>query len=231
MTPCQIKIFIIFQWAVSACNSSSFSGDSSKNKKEEIPLGSKDSDNEGADAEKNKEITSSESESESESEKQENASETKRMPQKPRKGCQAFFSGCLLGDRPVPGYIAQIYGSDSQTNQTSEWVGEGDYPLALNAFPKANQTTFDGIAFDKGTRVTIYSNSHFTGQVLFDQKGPFVISNFPPQMDFNHQEAYRLYMGRWKEPLQSFFPVSVRHRSLSNMHAWGYGSLKVTCLP
>jgi flagellum-specific peptidoglycan hydrolase FlgJ len=229
MISTDLKYFGILLCATIACNSSGFSGENSKNNKETLPEESTDSREEDGDA--NAESEKKPTETNFEEPKQEQNSKTTEIPKKPRKGCQAFFSGALLGDRVVNGYLSVIYGNDLQTNQGSEWVGEGDYPSALQAFPKANATTFDGIAFDKGTRVVIYSAPDFNGTVLFDQEGPYVISNFPPNMDYKHSEVYKIYRGRWREPLHSKFPVSVRNTAPSNMHTWGLGSLKVTCRP
>ena len=50
-------------------------------------------------------------------------------------------------------YTSEVYVED----RFSEYVGPGLYTDNTLAFPKAIATTFDGIAIDKGTKVTIYS--------------------------------------------------------------------------
>lgn len=145
----------------------------------------------------------------------------------PREGCQAYFTGALPGDRLIPLYMERIF----TESDASEWVGEGSYPSNAIAFPKAVSSTFDGVAFDKGTRVVIYSEPNFRGRVLFDQRGPYVIANFPPlqTLDQAHATAYQVYYGRWDPVLERKFPPAVRKLASSSMHAWDKGSLKILC--
>jgi hypothetical protein len=148
-------------------------------------------------------------------------------PQPPREGCQAFFTGALPGDRYIRSYMERLF---SKT-PTSEWVGEGSYPSNAQAFPNSVKYTFDGVAFDKGTRVVIYSEPDFKGEVLLDQRGPYVIANFPqPELfDEGHAASYEIYYGRWDDHLEKKFPPSVRNLAPSSMHAWDKGSLKIFC--
>ena len=64
----------------------------------------------------------------------------------PTNNCRANFSGTLLSDEEEYGNISIIY----QTDNFSEYVGEGKYPRGQAAFPKADSTSFDAIAIDHG---------------------------------------------------------------------------------
>jgi hypothetical protein len=123
--------------------------------------------------------------------------------------------------RPISNASRYTYVVD----QYSEYVGAGRYPNNNGAFPKAVATTFDGIAIDKGTKVTIYSGNNFTGSVLYEKVGPAIINN---NIWASYSQVASV-MGVWKEPLESNFPLSVRTWSQSNMHAWSTGSLIVEC--
>lgn len=140
----------------------------------------------------------------------------------PREGCRAFFTGLIVGDEYKPNDVSEIY----KVDKFSEYVGEGNYPDNTKAFPKSVKYTFDGIAIDKGTRVIIYSGKNFSGTVLLDKKGPAIINN----VKWKNDSRYSQYnTKRYKEPLQSNFPVSVREWSKSNMQSWSNGSVKVIC--
>lgn len=144
------------------------------------------------------------------------------IPQKPREGCRAFFTGLVVGGEFQDGDISEIYKLDNY----SEYVGEGDYPDNTKAFPKSVATTFDGIAIDKGTQVIIYSKKNFKGKILLDKTGPAVINNVLWKNDSRYSHCNT---DTYKEPLQSNFPQSVREWSETNMQEWSYGSLKVIC--
>ena len=140
----------------------------------------------------------------------------------PRKGCQAHFSGGILGNYPLPDYVDVIFDSNARA---SEWVGEGEYPINRLAFPNSVENTFDGIAADKGTRVILYEKEHFQGRVLADLEGPFVLTNVIwaeiPAMESHALRAHPV--------LDSLIPRSRRRYSTEDMHAWSFGSVKVIC--
>ncbi len=150
-------------------------------------------------------------------------------PQSPREGCQAFFSGAAIGGRVYDGDFSKIYSVD----YASEWVGEGNYASSEKAFPKSVDSTFDGIAFDKGTRVTIYKLPDYQGAILFSETGPYVVNNVlwrgKPLRTGESYTYTDVFMGNWGGELQSKFPKSVRHWSQTNMHTWSFGSVKVEC--
>lgn len=107
----------------------------------------------------------------------------------------------------------------------SEYVGAGNYSLNRNAFPKATMYTFDGIAIDAGTKVTVYSQPNFEGKILYEKVGPAIINN-GIWKDYSQASSV---MADWKEPLQSNYPQSVREWSDTNMHNWPSGSMIIEC--
>jgi hypothetical protein len=145
---------------------------------------------------------------------------------KPTDNCRAHFSGLLMTDSYVSGHKTEIY----QLDEGSEYVGEGDYPRSILAFPKAHEFTFDGIAIDKGTRVIIYSEENFNGDILMDETGPSIITN---KIRIEQTETKSAVINNnqkiFKEPLNSNFPPSCRKMSSSNMFDWSKGSLKIIC--
>lgn len=145
---------------------------------------------------------------------------------KPTNNCRAHFSGLLMTDNFQSGNHTEIY----QLDESSEYVGEGEYPRAINAFPKAHESSFDGIAIDNGTRVIIYSEENFTGDILLDETGPVIITNkIRIEDDNTKSEVINNNQKIFKEPLNSNYPPSCRKMSKSNMFEWSKGSLKVIC--
>merc|ERR1712048_1138660 len=109
------------------------------------------------------------------------------------------------------------------------YVGVGRYPYNSKAFPKAIATSFDSIAVDAGTRVTIYSKPNFEGDVLFDKVGPAILVNVNFRNDtFHRGRRYEDHLHSvWANPLNAIFPPSVREFSCTNMHAWHTCSLVI----
>ncbi len=140
----------------------------------------------------------------------------------PRKNCRAHFSGTLLSDVAITGHMSKIYVADKY----GEYVGEGEYPNNLSAFPKAVKYTFDGIAVDKGTRIILYSEPNFKGKVLLDIKGPAIINNSKWKTERRIKNFTTKTFG---SGLQGSFPSSCRTWSKGNMNDWSKGSIKVIC--
>lgn len=143
-------------------------------------------------------------------------------PEKPKEGCRAYFSGGIVSGHYEDHGISEVYVID----EFSEYVGAGSYSDNEKAFPKAVAQTFDGIAIDSGTRVIIYSQKNFKGEILLDKTGPAIINNIIWKEDDRYKNCNT---ETFKEPLQSNFPVSCREWSKEDMHKWSYGSLKVLC--
>ena len=140
--------------------------------------------------------------------------------------CRAHFSGLLMSDTYISGNYTETY----QIDESSEYIGEGEYPRANTAFPKSHHDSFDGIAIDKGTRVIIYSKENFKGEILMDEKGPKIITNLH-RLEKEETKLMVIENNQkiFKEPLNTNFPQSTRKMSTSNMFEWSKGSLKVIC--
>ena len=144
----------------------------------------------------------------------------------PTNNCRAHFSGLLMTDNFQSGNHTEIY----QLDQSSEYIGEGKYPRSILAFPKAHESTFDGIAIDNGTIVVIYSKENFKGDILMDETGPVIITNkIRIEDDKTKSEVINNNQKIFKDPLNSNYPPSCRKMSKSNMFEWSRGSLKVIC--
>ena len=139
----------------------------------------------------------------------------------PAGDCRCHFSGALMNDHFITGWTSEVYVEDNY----SEYVGAGSYSLNSSAFPKATSTTFDGIAIDAGTKVTIYSQPNYQGSILYEKIGPAIINN----AIWKNYSQVQSVMYDWKEPLQSTYPQSVREWSSTNMHNWPSGSMKIEC--
>ena len=142
----------------------------------------------------------------------------------PINNCRAHFAGTFLSDEEEYRNTSIIF----KTDEFSEYVGEGKYPRAQTAFPKADSTSFDAIAIDHGTRVIIYSEENFKGEVLLNEIGPSLIINVERYNDFNLM-IDDILNKKFEEPLNTKFPISSRKLSSSNMFDWSKGSLKVIC--
>lgn len=142
-------------------------------------------------------------------------------------GGRVHFSGCLMHESFVEGTCSVPYVEDAH----SEYVGIGRYKKNSTTFPKAIGSSFDSVAVDAGTRCVIYEKPDFTGKVLWDKVGPALIVNVlwkSQTWPFCGTKKFEdMFMGEWKEPLNSIFPSSVREFSSSNMHEWNTGSLVI----
>jgi len=146
----------------------------------------------------------------------------------PEAGCRVHFSGALMHDQFIAGTASVPYVEDTM----SEYVGKGQFPHNNEAFPKAIQNSFDAIAVDAGTRVTIYSHANFKGEILWDKVGPAIVVNIKwkdgQYWPFCNGRPYREKLaGQWSEPLNTIFPPSVREFSTTDMHLWNTGSLVI----
>ncbi|MCQ2973797.1 MAG: carboxypeptidase-like regulatory domain-containing protein [Bacteroidales bacterium] len=146
----------------------------------------------------------------------------KEMHTKPRKNCGVHFSGTLLSDTEIKGHISKIYEPDKY----GEYVGDGNYPSNAAAFPNAVKYTFDAIAVDKGTHLTIYSKPNYQGKVLLDVKGPALINNVKWK---NESRIKDVCDKTFRGEFEANFPKNCRQWSSENMNTWDFGSSKITC--
>ena len=105
-----------------------------------------------------------------------------------------------------------------------EYVGIGKYPSNRSVFPNSIRYSFDAVAVDAGTRVTIYSKPNFKGEVLWDKVGPALVFNSIWRSSSKYAPEFTRM---WMEPLQTIFPPEVREWSVSDMHRWDSGSLVI----
>lgn len=144
------------------------------------------------------------------------------IPKAPQENCRVHFSGLFMGANYTASFISEIYKVDDH----SEYVGSGYYPDNELAFPKAVEATFDGIAIDKGTRLIIYSQKSFQGEVLLDITGPAIVNNVHHK---SNSAVNYCNTENFPPSLQATYPQSVRKWSSSNMWEWSYGSCKIMC--
>ncbi len=144
------------------------------------------------------------------------------IPQQARANCRVHFSGLIMGGEPVYNNISEIYVEDD----FSEYVGAGYYAENQRAFPKSVQSTFDGIAIDRGTRLIIYEKSNYNGKILLDVQGPVIINNVKWKNDPRYAHCNH---DNYSPNLQDVYPQNVRFWSETNMHDWSYGSCKIIC--
>jgi len=136
----------------------------------------------------------------------------------PYAGGRVHFSGGLMHFALKPGSWSKVFSPDSM----GEFVGAGRYPYNNNAFPIAITNSFDSIAIDAGTKVTIYENANFQGNILYEKVGPAIVCNKRWINDFPDWSRY--YCGLWEQPFETIFPRHVREFSATDMHLWNTGS-------
>ena len=141
---------------------------------------------------------------------------------KPKKSCRSHFSGKILSDHQSDDTFSEIFVMD----ECSEYVGKGLYPRASRFSKISPQNCFDGIAIDKRTRIIIYSEENFKGNIILDEIGPKIITNVL-WLDFNDTKEL-VEENNYKDFKEhnSLFPSASRIMSGSNMHKWSNGSLK-----
>tara|TARA_Y100000739_G_scaffold83150_1_gene70852 strand:+ start:629 stop:1216 length:588 start_codon:yes stop_codon:yes gene_type:complete len=145
---------------------------------------------------------------------------------KPENECRAHFSGLLMSDQFEESMKSKLFVIDD----ASEYVGEGEYPRAIEAFPKSDKATFDGIGIDKGTRVIIYEEQFFKGKILLDEVGPIIITNKIRLEEEEHKKIVHENNNKvFSDDLNNLFPPNKRVMSNTNMFDWSKGSLKVIC--
>ncbi len=140
----------------------------------------------------------------------------------PQVGCRAFITDLVVSDEYWESNISEIYKLDAY----SDYVGAGKYDNCHTAFPNAARGTFDGLAVDKGTRIIIYSEPFFKGEILLDIVGPAIINNVLWKNDIRYNGTMTK---KFKEPYEKMFPPKVRLWSKSDMRKWSNGSIIVCC--
>lgn len=146
-------------------------------------------------------------------------------------GCQANSSGRVVLDNLVgPGDYALSAPADLQNNLVTACPKYNIYDpnfLRNNPLSRASYFTFDGMALGQNTTVTIYSGPNFTGRVLFNQTGPYLIQSQ------DYTSVIGLDTSDWSRigGVYTQFTPATRHTDLTGtMRDWGSGtSIRVTC--
>lgn len=167
------------------------------------------------------------------------------MNQDPAVGARAHFNGGFLGTQ-LTDVSQKIFstaeGGTFSTRNLGEILGIGEYPKNTEAFPLAIENTFDSLAVDAGVKCIIYSGQNFSGDVLLEKTGPFVIYNYSMRHfqggSFDPSIA-PLWVDSEEVPQQpgvtygELFPTEVRTWDAAiggNMHNWSSGSMKLVAV-
>lgn len=136
---------------------------------------------------------------------------------------RVHFSGLLIADARKDDLSSKAYSKDP----FSDFIKPGKYALIDDFLVYANFQTLDGIAVPANTRLVIYSEPHFKGQILVDVVGPAIINNSSKKNDAPSAEAHTR---EFAPPLHVIFPQSVRTWSNGDMNKWVKGSMEITTL-
>lgn len=146
-------------------------------------------------------------------------------------GCQANSSGRVILDNIVgPGDYVLSAPADLQNNLVTPCPKYNIYDpafLASHPLSRASYFTFDGMALGQNTTVTIYSGPNFTGSILFNQTGPYLIQSQ------DYTAAIGLDRSNWSSiggVYTQFTPATRNTDATGTMRNWGSGtSIRVTC--
>lgn len=103
----------------------------------------------------------------------------------------------------------------------------GDYSSIRQSFARAVTCTIDSIAIPEGLRVIVYRNPNFTGDILFDETGPYYMVNGVWRSQSNF--AWALDPVVWADAtVAEIIPSDRRFWSLDDMRElWRNGSMQV----
>lgn len=133
---------------------------------------------------------------------------------------QVHFTGLVMSDTYWEGHTSRAYISDKY----SEFLSPGHYERIGKYLTKAVKYTFDGIAVPPGTRLIIYSQANFSGNIILDVTGPAIVNNVKWVNDPRYLTANTK---TFTPELQYVFPQSTRSWSISDMHNWQDGSIEI----
>jgi len=103
-------------------------------------------------------------------------------------------------------------------------IGSGEYPQNEVVFPEAVATSFDSLFVDYHTRLQIWDEPNFQGDLVFDQTGPWFMDNCALEYYYGPNGCSGNYY--------NYFPCSAGWQckvSDMAMYPWSYGSSKITC--
>jgi tetratricopeptide (TPR) repeat protein len=136
---------------------------------------------------------------------------------------KVHFSGLLISDSRTDELSSRAYANDP----FSDFMKTGKYHLIDEFLVYSNFQTLDGIAVPANTRLVIYSEPYFKGEVLLDITGPAIVNN---QTKKTHSPSTEAHSREFIAPLQTIFPPSVRSWSNSDMNKWIKGSMEISTL-
>lgn len=150
---------------------------------------------------------------------------------KPVLGCGVHFCGGVMSDTTVNGTWGDIIFKPSN----GEYVGAGLFANNKEAFPYAMAGTLDGLAVDMCTRLIIYSEPDFKGDVIIDIVGPILINSGDRTDGLTDDSGENIMTKSFTPALQKLFPPERRKLSTDfsqlNMNLWANGSCKIICEP
>ena len=88
---------------------------------------------------------------------------------------RVHFSGiAITGKIPdIPISYSIIWDEDN----ISKILGTGDYPDIKTAMPIVLHNSLDGVAIESGTRLQVWDEPNFEGNLIFDNIGPIILFN------------------------------------------------------
>jgi tetratricopeptide (TPR) repeat protein len=131
---------------------------------------------------------------------------------------KVHFSGLLISDSRTDNLSSRVYSNDP----FSDFLVTGNYPLIEESLIYSSFQTLDGIAVPENTRLVIYSEPNYKGQMLLNVVGPAIINNSAKKNDPVWAEAHNR---DFSAPLQAVFPATTRIWSKGDMNQWIKGSM------
>lgn len=163
------------------------------------------------------------------------------VAQAPVNGCRVHFSGSYISDGiiPVNGEGALSHGPVIFVNDffTSDILGSGKYSDLEYSISRAFNHSLDSIAIDQNTKLIIYSEKNFKGDITLDKNGPVILYN-----RFRYYSEGEIIMGQ-KEMIDKILygtfsgeiAIFNSHKEISTWEMWnggkhqGVGSAKICC--
>lgn len=138
------------------------------------------------------------------------------------KTSRVHFTGALISDESSNSKWTSK--ALDTTDAYSSFVEVGKYGDLGKVLFRANSYTMDGIAVPANTRLIIYKDKNFKGEVVLDIAGPAIVNN----IIYSEMNPYKQVNDKqFNQDLQPYFPQDVRIWSHSNMREWTGGSMEI----
>ena len=112
-------------------------------------------------------------------------------------------------------------------SSTCDIVGSGDYSNIELIFNNANQTNINSLVIGKNTRIIIYNELDYSGNIVLNRKGPLVINN----TNFRKTSNESYHLNNYDPDLQIKYPQYIREWSSFNLNTLRNKSIKVIYEP